>query len=131
MLYFAVDHLGSGGGIMLTASHNPAQYNGFKLCREHAIPVGEASGLREIEKLAGELAPGHVAERPGSRRSYEVTDGYVEHVLAGTQAEATHHLAPLADHVRRLIHALEGLGGADDQRKRNRVLGNSLRYSVR
>ena len=45
MLYFAVDHLGSGGGIMLTASHNPARYNGFKVCREHAIPVGEASGI--------------------------------------------------------------------------------------
>src|SRR3990172_1549040 len=52
MLYFAVDLLGAGGGIMVTASHNPAQYNGFKICREHAIPVGEASGLREIERLA-------------------------------------------------------------------------------
>ena len=49
MLYFAVDRLGAGGGIMLTASHNPAEYNGFKICRENAIPIGEASGLKEIE----------------------------------------------------------------------------------
>jgi phosphomannomutase len=86
MLYYAVDRLGAGGGIMVTASHNPAQYNGFKLCREHAIPVGEASGLREIERLAGELDPGHVAERPGSRRSHDVTAGYVQHVLSVGEA---------------------------------------------
>jgi phosphomannomutase len=34
MLYFAVDRLGAGGGIMLTASHNPPEYNGFKICRD-------------------------------------------------------------------------------------------------
>jgi phosphomannomutase len=65
MLYFAVEHLGAGGGIMLTASHNPARYNGFKICREHAIPVGEASGLREIERLCFEpdgSFPNHPAD---------------------------------------------------------------------
>jgi phosphomannomutase len=79
MLYYAVDRLGAGGGIMVTASHNPAQYNGFKICRENAIPVGEASGLREIERLAAELAPGNGA---GKRRTEDVTAGYVEHALA-------------------------------------------------
>ncbi len=86
MLYYAVDHLGAGGGVMVTASHNPAQYNGFKLCREHAIPVGEASGLREIERLAGALAPVPTARQSGSRRSQDVTAGYVEHVLAVGEA---------------------------------------------
>ena len=51
MLYFAVEECAAAGGIMITASHNPGQYNGFKICREHAIPVGGASGLKEIEQL--------------------------------------------------------------------------------
>src|SRR5262245_14369871 len=82
MLYFAVESLGAGGGIMVTASHNPAQYNGFKLCREHAIPVGEASGLREIERLAAGILDSPPAERRGGRRSADVTARYVEHALA-------------------------------------------------
>src|SRR5262245_30241685 len=82
MLYFAVEALGADGGVMVTASHNPAQYNGFKLCREHAIPVGEASGLREIEKLATDIASQPVAARAGSVRTEDVTERYVEHVLA-------------------------------------------------
>jgi len=81
MLYFAVDHLGAGGGIMVTASHNPAQYNGMKICREHAIPVGEASGLREIERIAAAVLDEPAAAKPGGRRSTEVTARYVEHVL--------------------------------------------------
>ena len=80
MLYFAVDHLGSGGGIMLTASHNPARYNGFKVCREHAIPIGEAGGLREIERLSNTAAA--AVEPPGSVRRVDVRSDYVEHVLA-------------------------------------------------
>jgi len=56
MLYFAVEALAAGGGIMVTASHNPARYNGFKICREHAIPVGEASGLLEIERITAKVA---------------------------------------------------------------------------
>jgi phosphomannomutase len=82
MLYYAVEALGADGGVMVTASHNPAQYNGFKICREHAIPVGEASGLREIEKLAAGALARPVAARLGTLRSENVTAGYVEHALA-------------------------------------------------
>jgi len=81
MLYYAVDALAAAGGIMLTASHNPAEYNGMKICREHAIPVGEASGLREIERIAGELVDARPVEQRGSSRREDVTGGYVEHVL--------------------------------------------------
>jgi phosphomannomutase len=80
MLYFAVEHLGAGGGIMLTASHNPARYNGFKICREHAIPVGEASGLREIERLCGESDAAPRPGRPGSVEEKDVVAAYVDHV---------------------------------------------------
>jgi phosphomannomutase len=85
MLYFAVDRLGLGGGVMVTASHNPAEYNGFKLCGRNAVPVGEATGLRQIERLAAAAAAadaGGRAARAGSVRSEDVRDAYVEHLLA-------------------------------------------------
>jgi phosphomannomutase len=81
MLYFGVEQLGTGGGIMLTASHNPPQYNGFKLCREHAIPIGEASGLKQIERLAADIANQPPAARSGSVERADVRSGYVDHVL--------------------------------------------------
>src|SRR5690349_3353989 len=46
-LYFASGHLGHPG-VMFTASHNPAQYNGIKMCRSHAQPIGMETGLAEI-----------------------------------------------------------------------------------
>ena len=58
MLYFAVGSLGLDGGVMVTASHNPPQDIGFKICREKAFPIGEKTGLKEIERLAAEKAPG-------------------------------------------------------------------------
>jgi len=55
MLYFAVAHYKFNGGIEITASHNPPQYNGFKIVREKAIPIGEKTGLKEIKNLIQEL----------------------------------------------------------------------------
>src|SRR5262249_61701419 len=51
-VYFATFHLDLDGGIMVTASHNPAHYNGLKLVRERARPVTADTGLAEIERLA-------------------------------------------------------------------------------
>ncbi|MBW2425799.1 MAG: phosphomannomutase/phosphoglucomutase, partial [Deltaproteobacteria bacterium] len=67
MLYFGVEALQAGAGVMVTASHNPGEYNGFKVCRAHAIPVGEASGLREIEALVEERAGEPKAAERGRR----------------------------------------------------------------
>ena len=66
-LYFASGLLGVPGA-MFTASHNPAQYNGIKLCRAHAAPVGRDSGLTEIRDrvLAGETV---TDDRPTERPS--------------------------------------------------------------
>src|SRR5947209_9559979 len=52
MIYFAAGNYELSGGVMITASHNPGDYNGFKFCREEAKPVGEESGLFEIRDLA-------------------------------------------------------------------------------
>jgi phosphomannomutase len=81
MVYFAVDHLDAGAGIMITASHNPGEYNGFKVCRHNAIPVGEDTGLRDIEALveeAGSAAP--VPDR-GEVRNVDLVSEYVDHAL--------------------------------------------------
>src|SRR4051794_35139800 len=45
-LYFAVGKYGYPAGVMVSASHNPAQYNGFKLCRAGAVPISSDTGLR-------------------------------------------------------------------------------------
>ncbi len=77
ILYFGVEHLVAGGGIMVTASHNPGRYNGFKICREHAIPIGGATGLQEIERLAGETGPPPGAAR-GRTERVDLVGAYVD-----------------------------------------------------
>lgn len=52
MHYFGINFLNTDGGIMVTASHNPAEYNGFKVSLAKAVPVGKDSGLEEIKKIA-------------------------------------------------------------------------------
>jgi phosphomannomutase len=81
MVYYAVVALGAGGGIMVTASHNPAEYNGFKICREQAIPVGEASGLREIEALAARVGGEAPVARRGRVVEHDIVAGYGQHAL--------------------------------------------------
>jgi phosphomannomutase len=55
-IYFAVNYLQACGGIQTTASHNPAQYNGFKVCGQRGKPVGADTGLNEIRKIAQGLS---------------------------------------------------------------------------
>lgn len=80
LLYFAVDHLRGAGGVMITASHNPGRYNGFKICREHAIPVGGASGLVDIERMTEEVAGAPPVATPGTVREIDLTAAYVAHI---------------------------------------------------
>ncbi len=78
--YFANGALGADAGIMITASHNPGEWNGFKMCRERAIPISGDTGIREIERIvAGEsFAP--PAETPGSIRKETMEDRYADHI---------------------------------------------------
>jgi phosphomannomutase len=55
MVYFAVNHLGACGGIQVTASHNPIEYNGFKISGYKARPVGQETGLLEIKRIVSSL----------------------------------------------------------------------------
>lgn len=65
-LYFAVNHLKCCGGVQTTASHNPANYNGFKICGPKGKPIGADSGLKEIQRIAQAIAryKSSHAERP-------------------------------------------------------------------
>src|ERR1700704_4652806 len=54
-IYFAINHLDVVGGIMTTASHNPIQYNGFKISGPKAKPIGSATGLDDIKRIASQL----------------------------------------------------------------------------
>lgn len=85
MLYFAVGDLKLAGGAMVTASHNPGDYNGIKLCREEARPIGIESGLDEIRDNA--LQADFVsAGTEGKVQSMDVTDGWIKHVLSFVEA---------------------------------------------
>jgi len=81
-VYFATSHLGLDGGIMVTASHNPPEYNGMKFVREESRPLSGDSGLNEIERLAAapDLPP---ASRPrGGRRATDCLEAYIAHLLS-------------------------------------------------
>src|SRR3954466_1576582 len=78
-LYYASGHFGVPGA-MFTASHNPAQYNGIKLCRAFAVPLGMDTGLGAVRDLvaAGERPSG---QRTGEIVERDVLDDYAEHLL--------------------------------------------------
>jgi phosphomannomutase len=102
LLYFASGSL-DRPGVMITASHNPKEYNGLKFCLAGAKPVGEDSGLGEIRALTekGEeiLGTGH-----GSVRKKVVLDNYVDHVLSFTDVERMRPLTVAVD-------TANGMGG--------------------
>jgi phosphomannomutase len=54
-MYFAINHLGTCGGVQVTASHNPAKYNGFRISGLNAKPIGADTGLKDIEHIATAL----------------------------------------------------------------------------
>ncbi|MBV9149558.1 MAG: phosphomannomutase/phosphoglucomutase [Candidatus Eremiobacteraeota bacterium] len=81
-LYFAVGKFGFDGGVMITASHNPAQYNGMKFTREEAMPLSLDEGLATMRDriLAGDLPPN--AATPGTLTRRNIVDDFAEHCLS-------------------------------------------------
>lgn len=81
MIYFAVGHYKLAGGAVVTASHNPGEYNGIKFCREEAKPVGEESGLLEIRDLA-KTGKFKKAAKAGKTVDKDVVEDWITHVLS-------------------------------------------------
>jgi phosphomannomutase len=103
MLYFAVGEYGYEGGFTITASHNPAEYNGLKMVRRGALPVGGDSGLDRVRDraLAGSFKE---PERRGERHDRDIRQAFTERCLAFVNPGA---IAPLSV----VIDASNGMGG--------------------
>ena len=86
-VYFATSHLGLDGGVMVTASHNPADYNGLKLVREHARPLSGDTGLADIERITRE-GSFPVLPRHGKRESLDILPAYVDHLMGYANASS-------------------------------------------
>jgi phosphomannomutase len=96
-LYFAVGHLEEPGGAMITASHNPKQYNGFKLCREDAIALSGEQGIGQIRELivSGKLP--EPAEYAGSVEPSDIAEDYARHCLTFINTEGLRPLKIIVD----------------------------------
>jgi phosphomannomutase len=102
-LYFASGHL-DAPGVMFTASHNPAQYNGLKLCLSGARPIGRDTGLSEIEALAEKLLGEPAGPLLGSWREIDLLEEWADHVVSFVDVAALRPLKVVAD-------TANGMGG--------------------
>jgi phosphomannomutase len=80
-IYFATSHANMGGGIVVTASHNPKDYNGMKFVRSGSEPISGDSGLKDIQRLAEQNAFTAAVQR-GEYASLDTSEAYVEHLLS-------------------------------------------------
>jgi len=94
LLYFASGSL-SLPGVVITASHNPPQYNGLKFCNIGAAPIGQDTGLQDIRRAA-EAGP-VAADRRGMVTTEDLRSGYVDHVISATAAGGISGLVVAAD----------------------------------
>jgi len=105
MNYFAISHLKTAGGVQVTASHNPAEYNGFKFSRHGARPVSGDHGIALMEEKvkAGDLRE---AAKPGSVAQADVFEDYSKHVLSFLRGAEGKRLKVVVD-------AANGMGTID------------------
>ncbi len=103
MNYFAVGHLRAAGGIQVTASHNPAEYNGCKFSLRDARPVSGDEGIPKIERLAtGDPQP--PAAAPGSLTKGDIAEAYGRHLLSFLKE------VPGARRLKIVVDAANGMG---------------------
>ncbi len=79
-IYFAINHLGCSGGIMTTASHNPPQYNGFKVSGRKARPIGADTGLEQVKRFAATVDLDRVPAPSGRVEQRDLWPDYIKHV---------------------------------------------------
>lgn len=82
MIYFSTVHLKTDGGIMITASHNPKEYNGMKFVRKNAQPLSRNNGLKEIEDFVLAEALPTINVQPGFVQETSIMQAYIEHLLS-------------------------------------------------
>ena len=82
MIYFATAHLKLDGGIMITASHNPKEYNGMKFVQQEARPISGDTGLRELEAQVADGELPDMAATVGKVEKLDITEEYVKHILS-------------------------------------------------
>ena len=80
-MYFVTSHMKLDGGIIVTASHNPMDYNGMKFVREESRPISGDTGLKDIERIIIEKAFAQESG-PGIVESINTKDAYVEHLMS-------------------------------------------------
>ena len=80
MIYYGTSFLNADGGIMITASHNPPEYNGMKFVKKNSVPVGYNSGLNEIEKLITENRPIKISDKKGSVTKIDLMDDFIQNL---------------------------------------------------
>ena len=102
-LYFASGHLNAPGA-MFTASHNPAQYNGLKMCLSGARPIGRDTGLADIQAEAEKLLGEPVPPCQGSRRELDLLGQWADHVVSFVDLSSLRPLKVVAD-------TANGMGG--------------------
>jgi phosphomannomutase len=100
-MYFAINHVDAVGGIQTTASHNPVQYNGFKISGPKARPIGAATGLDDIKRIATSLRPGPTG-LTAKIQSMDLWPVYRQHVLQFLQLKRP---------IRVVIDASNGMAG--------------------
>lgn len=80
MSYYANGSLGADASVMITASHNPKEYNGFKLCRAQGVPISGATGIADLERIVQNRSFDPPAAKPGSITTHDIAPAYAAHI---------------------------------------------------
>ncbi|RMD50735.1 MAG: phosphomannomutase [Ignavibacteria bacterium] len=87
MIYFATPFLNADGGVMITASHNPPEYNGLKFVKRGSVPMGYDSGLKDIEQMILNDQLGEISEAKGKVEQVDIMDDFIANLEKFYDAE--------------------------------------------